>query len=313
MLIGHVTDIHEDLEALATALDFFSAKEVNFVACTGDLLLEPYSIDGWKAYLETGSRLTFREHVFDRAKKIYGEFKGLFDSCTIPYAVIAGNYDTTNLEEVFGDRYIHQKILEFQGLRFGGFGGGSPQPSYNLRVIEMNAGLMPSRRVIQEFNQGYLYSFLIEHKPDVFLCHNPAKGILDCTLFGEHWGSDAFRSYIDRTCSLESTAVKTCLVGHVHESGPLGNNPRHAEGMYRQGYTVTSNAGNLGRFTFFEKETMQPEQGYEKGKIGWGTFAILMLDAQGKTTKVSQYILRGEDPKNVGNVQLYAEYAVNDP
>ena len=80
MKILHISDIHEDSEALAKALDFASAFCVEHVICTGDLLNTHYTLDGWRRYA-TGSRdnVAFRDHVIGLAREKYEGMKAAFE------------------------------------------------------------------------------------------------------------------------------------------------------------------------------------------------------------------------------------------
>ncbi|MEK6960756.1 MAG: metallophosphoesterase [Nanoarchaeota archaeon] len=310
MKILHISDIHEDSEALAKALDFASAFCVEHVICTGDLLNTHYTLDGWRRYA-TGSRdnVAFRDHVIGLAREKYEGMKAAFERAGIPYTVVPGNYEVSCFYDVFGDRVLHNMWSEFIDVKMAGY-GGSPGalPEQASKVIELTSGIRPYTRVMQGFSEAELSDLLTKEKPKVIMSHTPPYEVLDRTIGGRNKGTGALRIYLDNTGGT-ADEVNSVLCGHIHESGPLENNDAGFAGIAKIGNTVVSNAGNLGRFGLYDGDTCEAVPGLGKGDIGWGTFAILEMTADGKITKADQFLIRSRDnTKVVGDVRQIGQY-----
>lgn len=310
MKILHVSDIHEDNQALAKALDFASAFHVEHVICTGDLLNTHYTLDGWKRYA-TGSRdnVAFKEHVVGLAREKYDRMKTFFELAGMPYTIVPGNYDVSCFYDVFGLNALHNSPSEFCDVKMVGYGGspGNP-PEQASKVIEITSGIRPYSRVIQGFNEAELSDLLSKEKPKVILSHTPPYAALDRTIGGRNKGTGALRMYLDSTGGT-ADEVNSVLCGHIHESGPLENNDAGFAGIANIGNTVVSNPGNLGRFGFYDGDACEAVPGLDKGDIGWGTFAILEMTHDGKITKADHFLVRSRDNlKIVGEVRQIGQY-----
>ncbi len=119
---------------------------------------------------------------------------------------------------------------------------------------------------------------------------------------GSHVGDTAITQYVI------DYSPKIVLSGHVHESGPLGNNPKNIQGLGTYDNPVTGkstaiiNPGNLGRFGSLNLPDLTVGQAYD-----YGTFVKLLIEQDGTPVNVEQYTLKDENglPRKVRSLREY--------
>jgi len=111
----------------------------------------------------------------------------------IPAYGVAGNHDNYELPDRMN---LHLKIKEYRGYKFGGFEG-----SWKYKPIGYH---LYSDQAVQVKLKDFLYV-------DVFLAHNPPKGIHDMAD-DVHNGFSAFYEYIQRQKPMYF------IHGHVHKN-----------------------------------------------------------------------------------------------
>lgn len=115
----------------------------------------------------------------------------------IPKIGVYGNHDSGLYMPELGIWDLHLKIWDFQGVRFGGFGGC-------VRYKENPDAIM--------FTQDEANALMKDFpKVDVFISHCPPRGINDEEEVA-HQGFDALRKYIDEQ------QPKVWLHGHTYPS-----------------------------------------------------------------------------------------------
>ncbi|HMV37264.1 MAG TPA: metallophosphoesterase [Turneriella sp.] len=149
--------------------------------------------------------------------------------------VIPGNYDLPLSETAIASYDLHEKVLEVEGVRFAGYGSA---PVFTPGIPEEIAARF------EEHGSGTKLTsrprdFMLQHKADVFVLHNPAYGTLDKLPRFGHCGSHGLRSAVDET------APRLVLSGHVHEH----------YGLMKLGQTFFLNPSNFGSV-----QTMEGEQ-----------------------------------------------------
>ena len=118
---------------------------------------------------------------------------------------------------------------------------------------------------------------------------------------GQNVGTPALTRYI-----LDSPP-KLVLSGHIHEAGPLGNNPKGVKGVamaynpYNNCRTSIVNPGNLGRFELLDFPSLETRM-----KFDYGTFARVEVEDDGTLRKVVQYSLTAPGRK-IGKVEKLDE------
>jgi len=247
--------------------------------------------------------------VIGLAREKYDWMKTVFELAGMPYTIVPCNYDVSCFYDVFGLRALHNNPTQLRDAKMVGF-GGSPgaQPDQASKVIEITAGIRPYLPVMQRFNDATLADLLTNEKPKMILSHTPPYGILDRTISQANKGTGVLREYLERTGGT-ADEVNSVLCGHIHESGPLENNDAGFAGIAKIGNTIVSNAGNLGRFGFYNSDTCEAVTGFGKGDIGWGTFAILEMTTDGKITKADHFLVRSCDNlKAIGDIRQIGQY-----
>lgn len=134
---------------------------------------------------------------------VYLEF--ITSVLNVPLFYVRGNHDTNYSERPPGGENLHRRVIEYQGLTFAGLEGSirynnSPaqyaEQEMMWMVIKMG---IPLR--IKQAQKG--------HRLDVFVAHNPAKGIHDQND-KPHMGFNAFIKFMDWY------RPRYMVHGHVH-------------------------------------------------------------------------------------------------
>ena len=111
----------------------------------------------------------------------YFDFAGLEDSKEKkPAFGVYGNHDSGNYMDSLGITNLHNKVVEFQGVRWGGFQGCLKYKESPLMFTEEEAALW-----VETF--PYV---------DTLLLHAGPKGILDDPSDEPHKGSENIRRYV---------------------------------------------------------------------------------------------------------------------
>jgi len=272
----HFSDVHGDLDALRSVLDYASSKDLELMVCSGDLGGECLSDERAKQMVEAygflsnlyngdGRLIPFgavMEHSGElpddvqRARQIYRDSEKEFDEKReVQYSeifdilgnfsgrilVVPGNWDTRTYFDHFGDDVvnIHRYPEVVNGVKFAGYGGAREKPFH-----------VPLRRVV-DFSDDDLYKFLDKEDPDVAVTHVPPRHLFDQTKDCRHIGSWANLLY------MREQVPRVLLCGHSHCQDSV-KDERVA--------TVISNAGNLGRY---------------RSSDTYGTFNIVELEDDG--------------------------------
>lgn len=149
--------------------------------------------------------------------------------------VIPGNYDLPLSETAVAPYDLHEKAIEWEGIRFAGYGSA---PVFTPGIPEEIAVRF------EEYGTGTKLvsrprDFMLQQKADVFVLHDPAYGTLDKLPRFGHCGSHGLRSAVDKV------APRLVLSGHVHENC----------GLMKLGQTFFLNPSNFGSV-----QTMEGEQ-----------------------------------------------------
>ena len=276
------SDIHEDIEAMKAFLDYASAQSADRILCLGDLSFKPYTREDLERLVATEDVDSFIKAKRGRNSKKLNEFKDVLDNSQIPYVVIPGNYDP-DFENIFGDNDLHLRNTVFGEAKISGYGGADAFPPH--------IGLLNRFNEIVPFDHKELYEFLKSENPDIDLTHNPPKGLCDDMFNGQNVGTPATTQYI------QENSPKIVLAGHIHEAGPLGNNPNGVQGIAQSGSSIIVNPGNLGRFGLLDGMSLEPTMQFD-----YGTFAQLDVEADGSLVAVSQYSLSSPE-RGIGKVK----------
>jgi Icc-related predicted phosphoesterase len=196
---------------------------------------------------------------------------------------------------------LHLRTTQWGEAKVAGYGGADAYPEH----IELLARLQQ----IVPFDHQQLLRFLSQERPDIGLIHNPPQGFCDVLYDGRNVGTAATTAYIVRTMP------KLILSGHIHESGPNGNNPKGVEGIagFEKDWkrTVVVNPGNLGRF---ELVTTNLETVMD---FDHGTFSQVDIEADGTPVKVVHYSVQPESQfrqkgisRTLGPVRTVEEYTL---
>ncbi len=309
----HGSDVHEDYDALSALANFAQAKNADKIIISGDLNLKGYGKSDIERFTETRNRDAFRQAVIDQTTRIYTEFKRILDASGIPYFVIPGNYDTVAIDAVYGDHNLDHKLLEEDGIKHFGYGGGRQTPAHIANLEDLFSG----SPLIARFDDKELYALLCQHEPTIAVTHQPPHCSLDYTVFQQHWGTPVTRRYLEEAVH----APKLLLVGHVHESGPNGNNQKGFKGIDKIKETVIVNSGNLGRFDLIDSRSMEAitDKVLCRGRdpmtvpatdkiLDWGTFAEIDTDNDGTVKSVTFYSLKSPDKKKVDLIKQIARH-----
>jgi Icc-related predicted phosphoesterase len=121
--------------------------------------------------------------------------------------VLPGNYDIDLKYTALASRNLHKKVMYFENLTFGGY-GGAPIPTSGI----------PEKLAVPYLEGGKgseFYSepqeFFEETNPDILVLHNPAYGYFDRIPRYGHVGSMGIRNYLDDHLPM------LVLSGHIHE------------------------------------------------------------------------------------------------
>lgn len=274
------SDVHDDVEALAKFADFAQAQEADKVLFLGDFSLRPYTRESLETLAQSPQqREDFERFISDKQSHNEGvirEMKGILDATGIDYLVIPGNYDP-NTEHIFGARDIHKKTAQLKDATIVGYGGADAYPQQIMPLVQMGE--------IVPYDHAELFNTLDDEKADILMLHNPPRGLCDDMFNGAHPGSSAASEYI------HANVPKLALAGHIHEAGPLGNNPNGRKGIAKLGSTYIVNPGNLGRF-----ELVNPDLSTQMA-FPYGTFVGMELEDDGSLTSLTQYSIAGKEGK----------------
>ncbi len=299
-----MSDTHDDLEAVARAVDFAEAegREGSRIVHVGDLALRPYTKEALEEVMKTQDAQTFLANMKEHRDGILRGYKEVFDSSKMPFTVIPGNYDG-ELSHVFGDSNIHNRGVDWNGVRVVGYGGAGDGDGDWIGPPHMNP--MVQLGEIQMFNPDELKTLLEENSPGIAVIHNPPKGLCDDMFNGNHVGTPTSTRYI-----LHNSNLKLVFGGHIHEAGPNGNNPNGVNGIAGVGHingnritrTTVVNPGNLGRFGILSPQTLEPVREFD-----YGTFARVDIEEDGTPVRVKQYSVQ-EDDKTIGKVKEIGDF-----
>jgi len=113
----------------------------------------------------------------------------------MPKIGVYGNHDSGNYMKELGIVNMHRHIVEFQGLRFGGFEGC-------VRYKENPDAIMYTQEEAWQLIKGFL-------PVDIFITHCPPRGVNDEDEIA-HQGFDALRDYVLQN------KPKVLLHGHTY-------------------------------------------------------------------------------------------------
>lgn len=186
--------------------------------------------------------------------------------------VLPGNYDLDLKYTSLSHRNLHKKIMYYENLTFGGY-GGAPIPTSGI----------PEKLAVPYLEGGSgknFYSepqeFFEENNPDIVVLHNPGYGYFDQIPRYGHVGSLGIRNYLDQY------NPSLVLSGHIHED----------YGIYiHKNGTVFMNPSNFGG--------VDSIYGYMEG----GIFTEIYIS---KTTKKVDNIV----VKRIFNNQIYEYFQI---
>lgn len=287
-----ISDLHDDFEAVAAFLDYAQAQEADHVLCAGDFGLRPYTAESLEKLMTTNDTETFIKEKNAHNNLKLNQMKDLFDASGIPYFCVPGNYDPL-LEHIFGEHDLHQKTAQLYDINIAGYGGADAWPQQISLLVQLDE--------ITKFDHEGLYNFLTEHKPDICLVHNPPEGLCDDMFNGQNVGTLGTTEYISEH------QPKLVVSGHIHEAGPLGNNPNGICGLrgilHQNGkHTLIVNPGNLGRFELLHMPSLETHMQFD-----YGTFCHVEMEDDGTVKKLVQYTLSAPD-RNIGTVKQLRDF-----
>lgn len=298
-----IADTHDDLEAMARAVDFAKSEgnADSRLVYVGDLALRPYTKKDLDAVLETRDYGGFVEAIKSRTRGLHADYKKILEASGMPFTVIPGNYDSS-LTESFGEADIHNRAVSWDGIKVVGYGAGG---NFDDPWIGQNH-LRPVFELgqIQLFNPLELKALLKDNTPSIAVIHHPPYGLCDIMFDGKHVGTPTSRAYIE-----ESSGLKLVLSGHIHEAGPTANNPKKVRGISgidkgNGNKTIVVNPGNLGRFGMLNHRTLDPTIEFD-----YGTFARVDIEDDGTPVRVIQYSVK-ESPKGIGQVRQIGDFSL---
>jgi len=135
-----------------------------------------------------------------------------------PIFGVYGNHDNRSYLEELGAVNLHLKVVELNGLKFGGF-----ESCINYKPQEKSPVKLYTQEEVDE---------LLKNFPpvDVFVAHSPPFGLLDIPGDHVHTGFFAFKDYLDRH------HPKIFLCGHSGENDEIELNGTK---IYRtEGYRI---------------------------------------------------------------------------
>ena len=291
-----MSDTHDDLEAVARAVDFAKSegREGSRIVHVGDLALRPYTREDLVSVTRTRDAKAFVEAIKLRTQQVHKAYKEILGLSGMPFTVIPGNYDSS-LTQSFGEADIHNRAVDWDGIRVVGYGAGGNLdeswigPGHMQPVVQLGQ--------IQLFNPLELKTLLESKDPSIAVIHNPPYGLCDDMFNGQHVGTPTSREYIK-----SARALKLVLSGHIHEAGPNGNNPNGVKGIagVEKGdgsMALVINPGNLGRFGILNPQTLDPVREFD-----YGTFVRVDIEEDGTPVKVKQYSVQ-EEGRTIGKVK----------
>lgn len=297
-----MSDTHDDLEAVARAVDFAKSegREGSRIVHVGDLALRPYTKADLEEVMKSGDSKAFVGAIQRRTGQVHDAYNQVLGSSGMPFTVIPGNYDCS-LTRSFGEADIHNRAVDWDGIRVVGYGAGG-----NLDEDWIGPGHMfPLARQlgqIQMFNPLELKALLEGNSPAIAVIHNPPYGLCDDMFNGQHVGTPTTTRYMQ-----QNEGLKLVLSGHIHEAGPNANNPNQVNGIasiQRPSGEVTFvvNPGNLGRFEILNFRTLDPEM-----KFDYGTFVRVDTEDDGTPVKLTQFTVQ-EEGRKIGQVREMASF-----
>ena len=165
--------------------------------------------------------------------------------------VLPGNYDIDFKYTALASRNLHKRIMYYENLSFGGYGGAPIRTSgipEKLAVPYLEGG--KGKEFYSEPQE-----FFEENHPDILVLHNPAYGYFDRVNRYGHVGSLGIRNYLDENQPI------LVLSGHVHEDYGVFINKKG---------TVFMNPSNFG--------SVESIHGFTEG----GIFAEIYLEEKRK-------------------------------
>ena len=296
-----MSDTHDDLEAVARAVDFAKSEgiEGSRIVHVGDLALRPYTREDLASVMQTRDGKSFVDAIQKRTSQVHSSYKQLLESSNLPFTVIPGNYDSS-LTQSFGDNDIHNRAVNWDQIKVVGYGAGG-----NLDEEWIGPGHMqPVFQLgqIQRFNPLELKALLESNKPAIAVIHNPPYGLCDDMFNGQHVGTPTSRSYIE-----QADGLKLVLSGHIHEAGPNANNPNGVNGISgidkgNGNRTIVINPGNLGRFGILNPQTLDPTREFD-----YGTFVRVDIEEDGTPVRFKQFSVQ-ESGRQIGQVREMGDF-----
>lgn len=121
--------------------------------------------------------------------------------------VLPGNYDIDFKYTALSNRNLHKKIMYFENLMFGGY-GGAPIPTSGIPE-KLAVPYLEGGKGKEFYSEPY--DFFEENQPDILVLHNPAYGYFDRVPYFGNIGSFGIRNYLDEHYPI------LVLSGHIHE------------------------------------------------------------------------------------------------
>ena len=296
-----MSDTHDDLAAVGRAVDFAKSegREGSRIVHVGDLGLRPYTKEDLDIVMRTRDAGNFVEAIKRRTAQVHLRYKTILEESEMPFTVIPGNYDPS-LTQFFGDNDIHNRAVDWNGIRVVGYGAGG-----NLDEEWIGPGHMqPVFQLgqIQKFNPLELKALLEDNNPAIAVIHNPPYGLCDDMYDGQHVGTPTSRKHIE-----QSEGLKLVLSGHIHEAGPNGNNSNGVKGISgidkgNGNRTIVINPGNLGRFGILNPQTLDPAKEFD-----YGTFVRVDIEEDGTPLRIKQYSVQ-ESGRQIGQVREIGDF-----
>ncbi len=291
-----MSDTHDDLEAVARAVDFAKSEglEGSRIVHVGDLALRPYTREDLESVIKTRDGKTFIDAIKKRTGQVYGTYRDILESSGMPFTVIPGNYDSS-LTASFGEADIHNIAVDWDGIKVVGYGAGGNLDEDWIGPEHMQ--VVVRLKQIQMFNPLELATLLESNSPSIAVIHNPPYGLCDDMFNGQHVGTPTSRGYIEK-----AEGLKLVLSGHIHEAGPNANNPNGVNGISgiereNGSKVIVVNPGNLGRFGILHPHTLDPVREFD-----YGTFVRVDIEDDGTPVKVTQYTVQ-EEGRGIGQVK----------
>jgi Icc-related predicted phosphoesterase len=292
-----MSDTHDDLEAVARAVDFSKSEGLpnSSWVHVGDLSLRPYT---FAALRKLASDRNVPEFVISKKAhniRVLEDYKRVLDESGLPYVAIPGNYDGP-LGEVFGKNDLHNKTSSLEGLTVAGYGGGGNADDDWIGPGHME--LLYRIGEIQLFDPKELNKLLRDNNPRIAVIHNPPYGLCDDMFNGQNVGTPTSTRYLQ-----EDNDLALILSGHIHEAGPNRNNPAGVFGVraIRKANEKTCyvvNPGNLGRFELINPQTLETARAFP-----YGTFVRVDTEDDGTPIRLVQYST-SEEGRRIGQVRV---------